>query len=105
MNSEERFKETQLPAREDFFNFLTQTAISDDEWLQVNRLWNELGLVNLRQYASLYVCLDCVLLADCIEEFRCLGLQYYGLEPLNFISLPGIGTGTGTGTGFLLHFE
>ena len=90
MNSEERFKETQLPSREDFFNYLTQKPINDEDWNRVNRLWDELGLTNLLQYASLYVCLDTVLLADCVQEFRRLGLSYYHLDPLNYVSLPGI---------------
>lgn len=89
MNSEERFQETRLPAREDFHNYLTQSDVDDDEWEQVNKLWTELGFTNLLQYASLYVTLDVTLLADCVEEFRRLGLCYYKLEPLNFLSLPG----------------
>ena len=89
MNSEERFQETRLPAREDFQNYLTQSDVDDDEWEQVNKLWTELGFTNLLQYASLYVTLDVTLLADCVEEFRRLGLCYYKLEPLNFLSLPG----------------
>ena len=89
MNSEERFQETRLPAREDFHNFLTQSDVSDDDWEQVNKLWTELGFTNLRQYASLYVALDTTLLGDCMEEFRRLGLRYYHLEPLTFLSLPG----------------
>ena len=89
MNSVDRFQETRLPAREDFYNFLTQSDIGDKDWEHVNKLWTELGFTNLGQYASLYVGLDVVLLADCMEEFRRLGLCYYGLEPLNFLSLPG----------------
>ena len=89
MNSEDRFKETRLPARQDFFNYLTQKGIEDEEWIHVNRLWEQLGLTNLQEYASLYVCLDTVLVADCFQEFRRLGLCYYHLEPLNYISLPG----------------
>lgn len=89
MNSEERFQETRLPARQDFHNYLTQQDISDEDWEQVNKLWTQLGFINLRQYASLYVVLDVTLLGDCMEEFRRLGLCYYGLEPLNYLSLPG----------------
>ena len=42
----------------------------------------------MRQYHGLYLTLDVLLLADVFENFRCMSLNYYELDPCHYYTLP-----------------
>ncbi len=44
----------------------------------------------LQQYHDLYLETDVVLLADIVEAFREMSLNYYDLDPLHYFSSPGL---------------
>ena len=43
---------------------------------------------NLGQYHDLYLRTDVLLLTDVFENFRDLCLEYYGLDPAHYFTLP-----------------
>ena len=50
----------------------------------------ELGLGNLGDYHDLYVECDTLLLADVFENFKDKCIDIYGLDPVHFLSAPGL---------------
>ena len=67
MDSFERFNETELPEKENFYSSLNGKGISDEEYAHV---WKKFGCQNLGDYHDLYVVTDVLLLADVFENFR-----------------------------------
>ena len=52
-------------------------------------VWNEFLMKNMRYYHDLHLKTDSLLLADVLEEFRNIFLEYYGLDPSHYFSSPG----------------
>ena len=90
VNDWEKLKLKTLPEPEEFFNFLTKEAIKPEEYAHARRVFEELKLPNMRAFCSLYLSLDILLLVDCFEDFRHLSLREDQLEPLFFVTLPGL---------------
>ena len=59
------------------------------DYNHAKNVWNEFGLKNMGEYHDLYLKTDILLLADVFQKFREMCLEYYTLEPLHYISLPG----------------
>ena len=57
-----KLRETSLPPKEAFYNKLTESHISQEEYDHALCVWNRLGLKTLEQYAALYLSLDVYLL-------------------------------------------
>ena len=89
MDSWEKFDETSLPSKEDFYSELNLERISDKDYAHAQKVWN-VSEINIRgEYHDLYVQSDTLLLADVYENFRNMCLDIYGLE-LDFVSAPGL---------------
>ena len=84
-----KFDETELPSIEKFYSKLTKTHISEDDYNHAKEVWREFGIKNMGEYHDLYLKTDILLLADVFQKFREMCLEYYTLEPLHYISLPG----------------
>ncbi|KAK4885204.1 hypothetical protein RN001_001475 [Aquatica leii] len=80
---------TKLPAKEHFFNSLTNKDISDGDYNHAQTVWNEFNIKNLGEYSDLYLKSDVLILADVFENFRNSCMTTYKLDPVNFFSLPG----------------
>ena len=78
----------QLPPKESFYSNLTESHIEDDEYERAQRIWKHFGLKNIGQYHDLYLRTDVLLLTDVFENFRDLCLEYYGLDPAHYFTLP-----------------
>ena len=52
-------------------------------------MWTEFHISNMKEYHDLYSSLDVLLLADVFENFRKMGMEYYGLDALHYYTLPG----------------
>ena len=90
MDSWERFEETQLPPKEDFYSKLTGANISDSDYTHAQRVWETFGCQTLGKYTDLYCRTDVLLLADVFENFRKTSQKQYGLDPANYYTSPGL---------------
>ena len=89
-NSPSRLQESCLPPIEAFKDDLTGAECTPSEYAHAQRAWSELGCRSFREYLMAYLHLDIYLLADVFEEFRHNTLQEDGLDPVHFVSLPGL---------------
>ena len=53
-----RFKETQLPSKESFYNNLYEKEISDKEYKHAQEIWKIFKIKNLGEYHDLYLKTD-----------------------------------------------
>ena len=88
MDSFQKFSQTQLPKRDDFYSLLTNEEISESEYAHAQKVWETFGIENMGQYHDLYLKSDVLLLADIFENFREHYLHIYGLDPAHYVSLP-----------------
>jgi len=77
MDSFQRFEETELPPRKEFYSVLKKIDISEDEYRHAQNVWDSFEIRNLGQYHDLYLKTDVLLLADVFENFRETCLYYY----------------------------
>ena len=90
MDSFSKFNDTELPQREDFYSLLKGENISEDDYSHAQNVWNTFNLQNMGEYHDLYLQTDILLLTDVFENFRKTCLTYYGLDPLHYITSPGL---------------
>ena len=90
MDSWERFNETSLTSKEDFYSNLNMEDIGDIDYRHGNNMFKRFKLENLGQYHDLYVQSDTLLLVDVFENFRDMCVKVYELDPAHFLSLPGL---------------
>ena len=86
----ERFNETSLPSKKDFYSNLNMEDIDDIDYRYGNNVFKGFKLENLGDYHDLYVQSDTLLLADVFENFRDMCVKEYELDPAYFLSLPGL---------------
>ena len=86
MDSWERFNETSLPPKKDFYSEIILEDISDAHAQKVfNEYCSDMG-----DYHDLYVQTNTFLLADVFEKFRDKRIEIYGLDPSYFYFAPGL---------------
>ena len=90
MNSFEKFEDSRLPKKEDFFSIMNNEHITDEDYQHAQNVWNEFGLSSMGEYHDLYLKSDILLLTDVFENFRKACLQYYELDPAHYFSTPGL---------------
>ena len=89
MDSWERFNETSLPPKDDFYSELTLEDISDKDYAHTQKVFNEY-CTDIGNYHDLYVQTDTFLLLDVFEKLREKCIEIYGLDPSYFYSAPGL---------------
>ena len=89
MDSFDRFEETQLPPKENFYSSLTDESISDSDYQHAQEVWTTFDCKNLKDYHDVYLSRDVLLLADVFENFRKTAMATYGLDPAHYLTLPG----------------
>ena len=89
-DSHQKFQETQLPKKEDFYSLLLDEDISDDEYQHTLQVWDAFQIKNVGQYHDLYLKSDVLLLADVFENFRKTCLSHYKLDPCHYLRSPGL---------------
>ena len=90
MDSWEKFNETSLPSKEDFYSNLNMEDIDNIDNRHGNNVFKGFKLENLGDYHDLYVQSDTLLLADVFNNFRDKCIKEYKLDPAHFLSLPGL---------------
>ena len=90
MKDESAFKKTKLPDKKKFYNRLSESGVSDQEYEHAETVWNVFNCKTMRHYHDLYLLSDTMMLADVFENFRDINLDKFELEPLHYYSLPGL---------------
>lgn len=90
MESVEKFDETHLPDRLDFYSSIDERGISEADYNHAQSVWRTFQMSTLGDYHDLYMETDFILLTDVFENFRKLCLNIYGLDPANFYTAPGL---------------
>ena len=90
MDSFEKFDQTELPTKDQFYSILNDQHISNEDYQHVKNVWNAFKCKNLGQYHDLYLGSDVLLLADVFESFRKTCLEYYKLDPCHYFTSPGL---------------
>ena len=64
--------------------------ISDGDYVHAQKVWDVFETKHLGEYHDLYVQSDTLLLADIFQNFRKMCLDIYELDPVYFVSAPGL---------------
>ena len=89
-NSLNKLQESSLPPRSAFRNDLTGEECLEEDYHFAQKVWEKCDCQNFGDYLKIYLNLDVLLLACVFERFRVKTLQQDGLDPVHFISLPGL---------------
>ena len=89
-DSWEKFDETALPPKEDFYSEINLEGVSDEDYAHAQKVWNVFEIKNRGEYHDLYLQSNTLLLLDVFENFRNKCLEIYELDPIYFVSAPGL---------------
>ncbi|XP_048478608.1 uncharacterized protein LOC119690408 isoform X2 [Plutella xylostella] len=81
---------TSLPDKEDFYNSLTNTNVSDENYKHAQDIWTHFNCHDMSDYSNLYLKTDVLLLADIFENYRNVCSKTYGLDPAHYFTAPGL---------------
>ena len=90
MDSFEKFDQTELPTKDQFYSILNDQHITDDEYDHAKKVWKTFKIKTMGEYHDLYLGSDVLLLADVFKSFRKTCLQYYKLDPCHYFTSPGL---------------
>ena len=85
-----KFDETTLPPKEAFYSNLNLENISDEDYEHAQKVRNISEIKNRGEYHDLHFQSDTLLLADVFENFRNKCIEIYELDPMYFVSAPGL---------------
>ena len=83
-------KETELPPHEKFYNDLTESNITKEEYKHAQDVFFIFKCKNIKDYLKLYLKIDVLLLCDVFESFREKSLINYALDPAKFLTAPAL---------------
>ena len=90
MDSFQKFEETELPTKEQFYSLLNNESISDEDYQHAQNVWKTFNMKSMGDYLDVYQKADVLLLTDVFENFRKTCLEYYKLDPCYYFSAPGL---------------
>ena len=90
MGDWEKFKETSLPEKVNFYIDLTMEDITYADYVHAKRVCKDFGIKNLGESHDLYVQSNTLLLTDVFEIFRNMCLKIWELDPVKVFSAPGL---------------
>ena len=90
MDNAEKLESTCLPPKEAFYNKLNDSHITDEDYEHAQNVWQYFNCQTFQDYHELYLVTDVLLLADIFESFRGQSIEYYKLDPANYISAPSL---------------
>lgn len=85
-----KLQETSLPSRDDFYNKLTDSHISDADYQHAEVVWCTFSIKTLGEYCDLYLKTDVLLLTEVFENFRQICIDAYELDPCQYVTAPGL---------------
>ena len=90
INSFSKFDETSLPPIDQFFSILKDDGISEEDYQHAQKVWKVTKCKTLGDYHDWYLKLDVAILADVFTKFRKTTLEKFQLDPLHYVTLPGL---------------
>lgn len=90
LDSFKKLEEEKLPDISKFFNKLTNSECSPEDYKFANTVWEKFECKNLKDYLEIYLKCDIVLLADIFEKFRRTCIKTYKLDPCHYFTAPGL---------------
>ena len=90
MDNWNRFDETSLPNKEDFYSSLNMEDITDIDYRHAKRVFKIFNNKNIGDCHDLYIQSDTLLLADVFENLRNNCIEIYELDPAHLLSAPGL---------------
>ena len=88
MDCWEKFNETSLPEKEDFYSHLNMKDITDAQYAHAKRSCKDFEIKDLGEYHDLLVKSNTLLLAHVFKNFQNTCLEVYELDLAKFISAP-----------------
>ena len=85
-----KFNETKLPSIKDYYSNFHLKHISKEDYNHARNVWNTFKISKLGPYHDLYVQSDTLLLSDVFEAFHKTCIKEYELDPIYFVSAPGL---------------
>ena len=64
MDSFEKFDQTELPTKEQFYSVLNDQHITNDEYNHAKKVWKTFNIKTMVEYYDIYLKSDVLLLAD-----------------------------------------
>ena len=90
MDDWEKFIETTLPEKEEFYSNLNIENIADAYYMHAKRVCNkDFEIKFFCEYHALYLKSDILLLANVFKNFRKMCWKIYHIDPVKFLSAPG----------------
>lgn len=77
-----------IPAIEAFYSHLQEQTITKEEHKFAKKVWKKFKCNNLIDYCLIYCRTDTLLLAEIVQKFRKTMINFTGLDPTYYISLP-----------------
>ena len=90
MDDWEKFNETSLPGKDDFYSHLDMEDIIYWDYAHAKRVCKTFEKKNLGKYHDFCLQSNTSLLADVFENFRNICTKIYELDPAKFLSAPGL---------------
>lgn len=81
-------KMSKLPKRKHFYSQLSEKSISKGDHKFAKKVWKKFGCKNLLDYTQIYCKIDVLILSEIFESFRDDMINFSGLDPAHYISLP-----------------
>lgn len=88
-DSFDRFRETEFPPIEEFYESLTNTNISLENYNHAKEVYNALPVKNLGNYSDYYLIVDILLLYSILDNFRKTCMKNFGLDLAYSWTAPG----------------
>ena len=79
-------EEVGLPPKSAFYNRLTETDISDQDYEHACTVYEAFKCKTFSDYLELYQNCDVILLAEVFTHFRRTAMNYYSLDPVHFVT-------------------
>ena len=90
MDDFKKFEEEKLPDKSKFYSRLYKKDITNKQYKHAQNVWRTLNCKTMRDYHDHYLMTDILLLADIFENFRNISHNIFGLDPIQYYSLPGL---------------
>ena len=90
MDCFEKFDQTELPTKEQFYSVLNDQHVTNGEYSHTRKVWETFSIKTMGEYHDLYLKSDVLLLTDVFEGFRKTCLQYYKLDPCHYFTSPSL---------------